>query len=483
MSADQRKEGAKALRDEALLRATLEAAVNGIVTIDSRGCIRSVNPSACSLFGYEEEDLLGKNVRLLMPTPYREEHDTYLHNYRSTGKKKIIGIGRRVTGLRRDGTTFPLHLSVGEAHVEDEHLFVGVLHDLTDQVRADDLSRIIDDSLNEIYIFDALTLKFKHVNRGGRENLGYSCEELMKLTAVDIKPEFSLKQFADIVEPLQSGIEERIIFETVHERKDETRYSVEVHLQMASLGGAPVFVAMILDTTRRKEIEERTRRLEELASVATLTAGIAHDVGTPMSVILGYAGLLQRSIKDEKVLSQLGIIVAQVERVSNLVGTLLNFAGPRESVRQEVDLATVLDASISFFQEKLKRHSIGVERDFAAVPPIQGDAEKIQQVFMNLLLNAIHAMPDGGTLLAAIGKVGDQVEVRVRDDGTGMNPKTLEQIFDPFFTTKDRGEGTGLGLVVTRNIILDHEGTVSATSEPGIGTEFQIRFPIPQAKR
>jgi PAS domain S-box-containing protein len=176
MSADNPSEGGRIQRDEAFLRATLDAAVDGILTINSRGHIRSANPSACTLFGYEEEDILGKNVKLLMPSPYREEHDTYIHSYLTTRKKRIIGIGRRVTGLRRDGTTFPLHLAVGEAHVGDEHLFVGVVHDLTDQVRADDLSRIIDESLNEIYIFDASTMKFKQVNRGARENLGYSSE-------------------------------------------------------------------------------------------------------------------------------------------------------------------------------------------------------------------------------------------------------------------------------------------------------------------
>jgi signal transduction histidine kinase len=198
-----------------------------------------------------------------------------------------------------------------------------------------------------------------------------------------------------------------------------------------------------------------------------------------MSVILGYTGLLQRSITDEKALSQLGIIADQVQRVTNLIGTLLNLARPHKPMRHEVDLATVLDDSFAFFQEKLRKHAIGVERDFSAVAPIRGDREKLQQVFLNLLVNATHAMPDGGTLSAAIEQKGDHVEVRVRDDGVGMDPETLDQIFQPFFTTKKRGEGTGLGLLVTRSIVLDHDGTISATSELGIGTEFQIRFPIP----
>lgn len=483
MAANPRASGAKAESvEQALHQATLEAAVDGILTIDARGRLQSANPSACRLFGYDEDELRGRNVKLLMPSPYREEHDTYLHTYLTTKKKRIIGIGRRVTGQRRDGSTFPLQLSVGEAVVGNEPYFVGVVHDLSVNVRADDLSRILEDSLNEIFIFDAATLRFLQVNYGARQNLGYSMEELSELTPVDIKPEMSAQQFAELVAPLRKGAEESLVFETVHERKDKTLYCVEVHLQLATLGGRAVFVAIILDITTRKESEERTRHLEQLASISTLTAGIAHDVGTPMSVILGYTGLLQRQVTDEKALSQLNVIADQVERVTNLIGTLLDLARPREPVRVRVGLAELVDMALDFFAEKLKKHDISVERDYETRSHVSGDPEKLQQVFMNLFLNATHAMPEGGTLSVAIREVGDHVDVRIRDEGVGMDSATVDQVFEPFFTTKPRGEGTGLGLVVARSIVLDHEGAIAVTSEPGKGSEFQILFPLADAE-
>ena len=126
---------------EARWRAIIESAVDGIVVIDAHGRIEAFNPAAERLFGYAERDVLGRNVNILMPSPYHEEHDTYLARYLATGVQKIIGIGREVTGLRKDGTTFPLHLSVGEMTVNGERKFTGILHDLSARVRIEEQLR------------------------------------------------------------------------------------------------------------------------------------------------------------------------------------------------------------------------------------------------------------------------------------------------------------------------------------------------------
>jgi PAS domain S-box-containing protein len=117
------------------LRAVVETAVDGVILIDARGRVLMFNPACELLFGYSAEEVIGENVRMLMPTPYREEHDTYLSNYRETSTAKIIGIGREVTGLRKDGSSFPMDLSVGEAKQEGESIFVGIIHDLSSRKR------------------------------------------------------------------------------------------------------------------------------------------------------------------------------------------------------------------------------------------------------------------------------------------------------------------------------------------------------------
>jgi len=201
-------------------------------------------------------------------------------------------------------------------------------------------------------------------------------------------------------------------------------------------------------------------------------------VGTPMNVILGYAEMLERSLENPRNKSRAGIIVEQVKRVSALIQTLLNLARPKDAKPVPVDLAVTLDRSIAFFQEKLRNHGIEVERRFAAVPAVQGDPDRLQQVFLNLFVNAADAMRDGGILRVELEAAPDGwVAVRVRDTGVGIPPEAIDRIFEAFYTTKDRGKGTGLGLLVARGIVLDHGGAIEVSSEVGKGTEFLVRLP------
>ena len=229
----------------------------------------------------------------------------------------------------------------------------------------------------------------------------------------------------------------------------------------------------------RREAERRARTAEELASVGTLTAGIAHDVGTPMGVILGYAEMLERSLEQPRNKERAAIIAEQVRRVRELLQTLLNLARPCQARRVPVDLERTLERSLAFFQEKLRRYGIAVERRYEAVPAVRGDPDRLQQVFLNLFVNAADAMPEGGTLdIGLEAAAEDRVAVRVRDTGVGIAPEALGRVFEAFYTTKERGMGTGLGLLVARGIVLDHGGAIHVASEPGKGTEFVVQLPI-----
>jgi signal transduction histidine kinase len=139
----------------------------------------------------------------------------------------------------------------------------------------------------------------------------------------------------------------------------------------------------------------------------------------------------------------------------------------------------VVDKTLAFLSERLARRGIRVERDFRPGPPIRGDADRLEQLFLNLFLNAIDAMPEGGTLAIALRPRGErQVEIRIRDSGKGIRPEELERIFEPFYTTKPAGQGSGLGLVVARDIVSDHRGRIEVDSEPGQFTEFRIELPV-----
>jgi signal transduction histidine kinase len=223
---------------------------------------------------------------------------------------------------------------------------------------------------------------------------------------------------------------------------------------------------------------DRARAAEELASVATLVAGLAHEIGTPMGVIQGHARLLESAVKGEGAGWRLRTIQEQIGRISNIIKTLLGIARPRPTRRLPVDLSGLLQTSLSFVTERLGRSAIEVETSLERVPSVLGDAERLQQLFLNLFLNAADAMPEGGTLGVALRDEGDgSVVVRVSDTGIGITDDALPRVFEPFYTTKAAGEGNGLGLMVAKGIAADHGGVIEVSSVAGEGTEFAVRFP------
>ena len=227
-----------------------------------------------------------------------------------------------------------------------------------------------------------------------------------------------------------------------------------------------------------RQTERRARAAEDLASIATLVAGLAHEIGTPMGVIRGHAEALGTAVSGERAQWRLRTILEQIDRISSIIQSLLNIARPREATRIPVELVQVLDTALAFLSQKLGRRGVAVDRAYEPVPAIQGDPDKLQQLFLNLFLNAIDAMPEGGTLRVSLRPVDPEaVEITVADTGIGVMPEDLESVFKPFFTTKPAGRGSGLGLVVAQGIVADHGGAIALASQVGQGTQFTIRLP------
>jgi signal transduction histidine kinase len=237
----------------------------------------------------------------------------------------------------------------------------------------------------------------------------------------------------------------------------------------------------VAEHERTREATARARAAEELVSLATLVAALAHEIGTPMGVIRGHAELLESSVSDERGRHRLDTIREQIDRISQIIQTLLNMARPSEHPVSDVDLCTVLRETLAFLAEKIRAHAIRTTLELPERATIVGNADKLQQLFINLFVNAIDAMEDGGTLGVRVEASNGVVDVRVRDTGHGMSPETRDRIFEPFFTTKAAGHGSGLGLVVAHGIVTDHGGTIAVESHVGTGTEFQIRFPAAQS--
>jgi two-component system, NtrC family, sensor kinase len=233
------------------------------------------------------------------------------------------------------------------------------------------------------------------------------------------------------------------------------------------------------DITEKIRLQQQLVTSEKLASIGLLSAGVAHEINTPLTGISSYIQLLQKKLTDSHYTQILEKIEAQTDRVSRIIKNLLNFArNPAESAFHKVSIPDSLKEIISLIEYKLKAMNIKLEMSLAPVKPIWGQGERLQQVFINIILNAIDAMPKGGSLRIQADQEGQEVVIKISDTGTGIQPQNLLHIFDPFFTTKGIGKGTGLGLSISYAIIKEHEGHIFVNSEVGKGTCFTITVPV-----
>jgi two-component system, NtrC family, sensor kinase len=239
-------------------------------------------------------------------------------------------------------------------------------------------------------------------------------------------------------------------------------------------------LVLLDDITQRVRLEDQMVQTEKLTSLGLLAAGVAHEVNTPLAVISNYIQMLAKQIpSDDPRQKTIERIVKQTFRASEIVNNLLNFSRTGGGAPAEVDLNDVLEETLTLVQHPFKTASVNVVRNYKdELPPILGSTNRLQQVFLNLFMNARDAMPGGGMLEVRTAAHNGSVEIEITDTGAGIPPENLHRIFDPFFTTKSSGKGTGLGLSVSYGIIKEHAGKVDVRSVPGKGTSFRLEFPV-----
>ncbi len=380
---------------------------------------------------------------------------------------------------------------------------IGFTQDITHHKQTEEQifrhNQILEGTLNEIYFFDPETLLLEEANRGAIENLGYSMEELRSMTPLDLKPELTREVFEEIVEPLRSGVEKKIKFETLHRRKDGTLYPVEVHIQLLKERN-PVFIAIILDITDRRNAENEKRLLEEqynqaqkVESIGRLAGGVAHDLNNLLTPILGYSEMLMddQDSGDARYDSLIEIHKAGT-RARDLVSQLLAFSRKQTLRFRQLDMNLVLTEFENLLRRTIREN---IEINLILSPDTSistADIRQLEQVIMNLAVNAQDAMPDGGYLTIQTSKVfldesnasshhgvkpGEYLVLAVSDTGSGIDDETVGYIFEPFFSTKGE-QGTGLGLATVHGIVKQHNGNIRVHSEAGKGTTFEVFLPV-----
>jgi two-component system sensor kinase FixL len=482
----RRHEAATAVARAERLDAILNMTVDGIIVIDAKGRIEAFNRGAQQLFGYPEDEVLGRNVSILMPSPHHEQHDGYLERYIRTGDAKIIGIGREVTGRRRDGTVFPVQLSVGEMHIAGERKFTGMLVDLTRRVHLEGelgasearWRAVVDSAVDGIIVIDA----HGHVeafNQAAERLFGYTAQEVLGHNVDMLMPSPYREEHDTYLSRYLATGRAKIIGvgrEVQGRRKDGTTFPLHLSVGEMSLQGERKFTGILHDLSGRVQMESRLREQAALAKLGEMAAVVAHEVKNPLAGIRGalqvFGNRMLREGADTAIFNEM---VARIDALDRMMKDLLLFARPPQPKRAPTDLLPLVKTTASFLSQDPSLRDVDIEINGAA-PPIPADAEMLRIVFQNLLINSGHAMKGKGRIRIALDAVdGTSCQIAFADDGPGIPADVRDKIFTPFFTTKSRG--SGLGLPTAKRFIEAHNGQIAVECPPNGGTHVVIRLP------
>ena len=372
----RKKEEEIVLENELKLKTILENILDAVLIINRRGIIQLANKSTETIFGYTASELIGKNINMLMPNPYKDEHDSYLLNYLETGKKKIIGIGREIVGIRKNEEIFPIELAISEWKFKNEIFFTGTVKDIS----------------------------------------------------------------------------------------------------------------------YKKTVEEQLKQSQKLEALGQIAGGIAHDFNNILAILMGNLELIQRKIPSDNpsMLKKIESSLNAVERGSQLTKKLLAFARKQVFSPEIYDLNFIIQDMYEMIERVLGKQ-IKVDLKISELPlPILIDKNELENVILNLAINARDAMNDVGILTIRTRQVqnpklaneeihnSDNVfaELSIIDTGCGIPPHSMQKIFEPFFTTKPKGKGTGLGLSLTYGFIKQSNAHIHVYSEESKGTCFKLYFLI-----
>jgi PAS domain S-box-containing protein len=484
----------------------LEAAPDAIVGVDDKGEIVLVNGQTEALFGYLRDDLLGQAVEMLVPERFRDGHPGHRQGYFAEPRTRPMGAELELYGRRQDGSEFPAEISLSSIETENGRLATAAIRDVTKRRAAERKFEQFLEFAPDAIVGIGPSGKIVLINQQAESLFGYNRDELIgELVEVLVPERFSKvhpnHRVGYFKEPRTRSMGVGVELYAV--RKDGTEFPVEISLSSIETEDGILATAAVRDISERAE-SERERALQEqldqarrLESVGQLAGGIAHDFNNILGVIMNYAEFVGDELEED---SQARQDVAEIrraaERAAALTRQLLIFSR-REVVQPELlDLRKVV-ADLENLLHRALGERVALETHFSEdLMAIEADPGQIEQVLVNLSVNARDAMPDGGRLLIEVDNTelddeyaymhpdtepGAYVRLKVSDTGIGMDEETIQRAFEPFFTTKGKGEGTGLGLATVYGIVTGAGGRIDIYSEPGMGTTIKVHLPARSA--
>jgi PAS domain S-box-containing protein len=478
------------------LDAIVEFSVDSIVSWDLDGTILTWNHAAERLFGYTSAEAIRQPMAMLLPTDRLDEITHFLEQLKLGNQIELFETQR----LRKDGTVIDVVLTVSPIVDRNAHT-VGattVAHDLGrrkhNEAHLQQYAAIVSASFDAV----ASVSLHGHVlswNAAAEELFGYSADEMIGSSVYDMNFE-SLFEAGTNLEDLQARSlrgERSVPFAVRAKRKDHSEVVVSVAVSpiIDGLGDVVGIAAAIRDMTEQHRLELQIRQSQKMEAVGLLTGSIAHDFNNVLHVIRGYSAILMKDVKDEETREGLRHIDQAAQHAAEFTRQLLAYSRQQVLVPELVDLNEVAETELKFL-DPMMGDTIRVMTDLKpGIDKILVDRTQLEQIILNLTINARDAMPEGGTLCVSTSKVevsekyaashngsrsGPHLLLQFSDSGVGMDDDTLRRIFDPFFTTKP--EGTGLGLATVFGIVKQNGGHLSVSSRPGLGTTFRLYFPL-----
>jgi hypothetical protein len=510
----------KTVAETLLSPSIVEAIPDAVAAVNQQGVIVQVNSQTESLFGYTREELIGQRVEMLVPDRQRPQHHLHREHFHDQPKIRRMGSGLDLCGRRRDGSEFPVEISLSPVATDDGMIVLSVIRDISDRKRIEEelrrvseeldrrKSRELRDSQNRLALIvdssqDAIIGKnldgiITHWNKGAEHIYGYTAQEMIGRPITVLAPKERTDEIPAILKKIRNG--ERVeYFESIRVTKDKRTLDVSISVSPIYDAECKVVGASTIarNITSQKKIENQLRQSQKMEAVGRLAGGIAHDFNNLLGIVTACSELLRANIRDSDSQEYLENIREAAKRGASLTRQLLAFSRRQPVQMQLLDLNEKLREL-----NKLLHPLMGDGVEIVLVPRspsaiVEMDPGQLDQIVINLAANARDAMPQGGKLIietAVFGfdesfahdhpaiMVGRYVMLAVSDNGNGMDEETRSRIFEPFFTTKETGKGTGLGLATVYGIVKQSGGHVWVYSEPGHGTTFKIYLPSAEHK-
>lgn len=482
------------------LKGVLDTAVDGIITINEWGVIETVNPATETIFGYASNELIGQNVSILMPEPDHSAHDGYLSNFKSTGKANIIGIGRDVEGRRKDGTVFPMYLSVGKSTAGDTVLYTGIIQDISQRKNAEkalleseERARIFLEATSDAVAISKPTGEVVGANQVMADRFAMNREDMI---GTDMK---SFGTPIEIIEKRMASLRQVVATRApvfLSDQRGGRHLENSFHPVMGENGEVSLIAMFSRDMTRQVNYENELQSAKEIAELANrakseFLASMSHELRTPLNAVLGFGQLLQHNPNEplsEAQFDQTQQILKGGEQLLELINQVLELskieAGKIGLSVENVAPTLAIGECLKMVQERAAENEITLFDNSGDNEPriLKTDKTRFRQVLLNLLSNAVKYNRPGGSVTVTSEMAEDNFQrISVIDTGIGIAKIQQAGLFEPFNRLGlEAGEieGTGIGLTITKQIMGLLGGRIGYESEDGVGSTFWIELPI-----